>query len=80
MAGLNLTGTAGVSGYGSAGVAAALPASYAASAAGATISSRAYGVGSDSGNGGPRTAAWGSTSAGLIGIALIVYLWWSLPR
>lgn len=76
MAGLNLTGTAGVN----AGVAAALPPSYAGSSAGATISARAYGVGSDSSNAGPGTAAWGSTAVGVAGMLLLVYLWWSLPR
>lgn len=83
MAGLNLTGSAklGASyGLGGSGVSAALPPSYAGSAAGATISSRAYGVGSDASNAGPRTAAWGATAAGVVGTALLVYLWWSLPR
>lgn len=67
------------SGMGSAGVASAVPPSYAGSPAGATISARAYGVGS-SGSGGPRTAALGGCIAGVAGIAVLVYLWWSLPR
>ena len=78
MAGLNLTARAGVAG--SAGVNAALPPSYASSAAGATISSRAYGVGSNAGYTGPRTAAWGCVSAGVAGVVLLGWLWYSLPR
>lgn len=81
MAGLNLTGKLGVSyGMGGSGVNAALPPSYAGSAAGATISSRAYGVGSDGSNCGPRTAAYGTVATGIIAVGLLVYLWWSLPR
>jgi hypothetical protein len=78
MAGLNLTGRA--YGYASAGVATGLPPSYAGSNAGATISSRAYGVGSMGPNSGPRTAAYGTTVAGVAGAMLLLYLWWSLPR
>lgn len=82
MAGLNLNSSFSASRGnvgGSAGVAAALPPSYAASAAGATISARAYGVGSNNGAG-PRTAALGGTIAGVAGAAVLLYLWWTLPR
>jgi hypothetical protein len=72
MPGLRLTGSAGV--Y------AGVPPSYAASPTGATISSRAYGVGSAGPNAGPRTCGYGVTLAGALGTALLVYLWWSLPR
>lgn len=78
MPGLNLTGKATVAG--SAGVAAALPPSYAASSSGATISARAYGVGSDGPNAGPKTAAWGGVTTGLVAMAVLAYLWYSLPR
>lgn len=78
MPGLNLTGKAAV--MGSAGVSAALPPSYAASSSGATISARAYGVGSDGPDAGPKTAAWGGVATGLVSMALLVYLWYSLPR
>lgn len=78
MAGLNLMGGAG--GSMSAGVYAASPPSMAGSTRAATISSRAYGVGSDGPNCGPRTAAWGTVGAGLAGVAVLLYLWWSLPR
>lgn len=83
MPGLNfrLSGGAGTGGFmGGSGVAAALPPSYAGSSAGATISARAYGVGSDTGTGGPATPALGATIAGLTGIALMLYLWYSLPH
>lgn len=81
MAGLNLRAGAGATGYvGGSGVSAALPPSYAASAAGATISSRAYGVGSLGSNGGPATAALGGTLAAVIGTLVLVGLWWTLPR
>jgi hypothetical protein len=81
MAGLNLTGRASASASGSAGVNAALPPSYAASAAGATISARAYGIGSDTaGDAGSKLPAWGGISVGGVAIALLVYLWYSLPR
>jgi hypothetical protein len=78
MAGLNLSRYG--NGFAGSGVTAALPPSYAASSAGATISARAYGVGSAGDNCGPRTAAYGATGIGLLGIATLVYLWWSLPR
>jgi len=79
MPGLNLTGRATVGG--SAGVAAALPPSYAASAAGATISARAYGIGSDTaGDAGAKLPAWGGISVGAIATVVLVYLWYSLPR
>lgn len=79
MPGLNLTGRASVGAQ--AGVNAALPPSYAASAAGATISARAYGVGSDTaGDPGPRLAAWGGISIGALATAALVFIWYSLPR
>lgn len=78
MAGLNLTARGG--GYASAGVSAGLPASYGASNAGATISSRAYGIGSDGPNTGPATASVATTVAGVVGALLLGFIWYSLPR
>lgn len=78
MPGLNLSAKATL---GSSGVAAALPPSYAGSPAGATISARAYGVGSDGdSSGGPKTPAWGSVTVGVVSLAVLVYLWYSLPH
>lgn len=78
MAGLNLTAKATL---GPSGVSAALPPSYAGSSAGATISARAYGVGSDGGSdGGPKTPAWGAVTIGVAATALLMYLWYSLPH
>lgn len=78
MSGLNLMGSG--TGTLSAGVYAATPPSMAGSPAAATISSRAYGVGSDGPSTGPRTAAYGTVLAGVAGVGLLLYLWWSLPR
>lgn len=74
MAGLNL----GLGG--GAGVYSSLPPSAAASPAGATISARAYGIGSGNMEGGSRIAFFGVTGVGIASTALLVYLWYSLPR
>lgn len=68
---LNLMGTAGVQ--------AALPPSYAGTSDGATLSSRAYGVGSST-DAGPRTAAYGSVGIAIGSLILLVFVWHTLPR
>lgn len=75
MAGLSLGASLGY-----AGPAAALPPSYAQERSGATISSRAYGIAGASTGSGPSVAAYGSVGTGLVATALLVYLWYSLPR
>lgn len=72
MAGLLLTGGSnlGVTGSASSG------------AGPATISDRAYGINSGlgTGDGGPKTAGYGTISAGALGVVVLVFLWYSLPR
>jgi hypothetical protein len=49
--------------------------------AGATISSRAYGIAGQSGYGGGRTtAAYGSMAVTAVSTVALVWLWWTLPR
>lgn len=46
-----------------------------------TIAQAAYGISGGGGSDiGPRTAAVGSVAIGIASLALLVYLWWSLPR
>lgn len=46
-----------------------------------TISGRAFGVYSQQAQGiGPRTAGFGTVALGIAGAAVLVYLWYSLPR
>jgi hypothetical protein len=73
MAGLNLNL------MGSAGVQAALPPSMSGTDAGQTLSSRAYGVGASDAVG-PKTAAYGSVGIAIGSLALLVFIWHSLPR
>ncbi len=75
MAGLQLGGSLGF-----AVPAAALPPSYAQERSGATISSRAYGIAGESAGGGPKTAAYGSVGVGIFATALLVWVWYTLPR
>lgn len=75
MAGLNLRG-GGQAGAGvgfTAGTAASP-----ASAAGSTVTQQAYGVTADST--GPSTAKNGTVIAGLAGVGLLLFLWYTLPR
>lgn len=59
----------------------ALPPSYAGTAAGGTISSRAYGITSGTGATVPGTrAAYGSMAVSLGAVAFLTWLWWTLPR
>ena len=60
----------------SSGVAAANPPSQ----AGTTITSQAFGVGSGADVSQPGTAAKGSIAVGVGAMALLVWLWWTLPR
>lgn len=61
--------------------AATLPPSYSQEPGGGTISSRAYGIaGASSGSTGANTAAYGSVGVGVAATALLVWLWYSLPR
>ena len=46
-----------------------------------TIAQKAYGIqGSGVADSGPATAGFGSVTVGIVAIAALVYLWWSLPR
>lgn len=56
------------------------PASANPSTANATIGQAAYGINGSGVGLGPRTAAYGGVGMGVASIALLVYLWWSLPR
>ena len=46
---------------------------------GKTISQQAYGVSSGV-NIGPKRAAIGSVSVGVLALATMIFIWWSLPR
>lgn len=68
MAGLLLNGSMGVS-------------SAAAPSGPTTIGSQAYGVGSDTSSyAGPKTAAIGGISTGMVAAGILLFLWYSLPR
>lgn len=73
MPGLNLRAAGGL------GVAASLPPSYAEAPAPTSISARAYGINAG-GNQGSATPAYGAVGAGIAATALLVWLWYSLPR
>lgn len=75
MPGLSLGASAGF-----AVPAAALPPSYSQEPAGSTISARAYGIAEASAGGGRPVAGTGSVGVGLAATALLVWLWYSLPR
>ena len=72
MAGLSLN----VGGYGTAG-SGALP--VAANNPSSTITQKAFGV-STGAEGQSRVPAYGSVGLGLLGAAVLVWLWYSLPR
>lgn len=76
MAGLNLS----MGAYGGSMSQGAVPAAAGVSPGAPTISQRAFGVGSLNQSIGPRTAGLGTVALGMIGAAVLVYLWWSLPR
>jgi hypothetical protein len=73
MSGLSL----GVGGYGSA--AASLPTA-AGSPTGSNVNQAAFGIGTSQTAEGPRTAGLGTVGLGLVGTAVIVWLWYTLPR
>jgi len=74
MSGLNLKVYGGAMGQGAVPVAAGQPGS-------GTITQKAFGVYSQqSGQVGPRTAAFGTVGLAVAGAAILVYLWYSLPR
>lgn len=50
------------------------------SAAGTTITQAAYGPASGAIAGGPATALLGTVGAGVGAIAILAWLWWTLPR
>jgi hypothetical protein len=66
-------------GYGANG--AAVPAAAIASpqASGLTVGQKAFGITAGGGSG-PRTAAYGTISAGVISLGILIFMWWSLPR
>lgn len=78
MAGLNLN----VGGYGSAGSAqlASVPAAAQSPTGPTTIGTRAFGIGTSQTDVGPRTAGLGTVALGIVGAAVLAYLWYSLPR
>jgi hypothetical protein len=45
-----------------------------------TIAQAAYGISGSGLGSGPRTAGFGSTAVGMVAIASLVFIWWSLPR
>lgn len=74
MAGLSL----GVGGYGGAGyIPAAVP--VASNSASSNISQAAFGI-SSGGMGGPRTAGLGTVGVAIGATAVLVWLWYTLPR
>jgi hypothetical protein len=73
MAGLSLR-TAGSAGFAPASV------PVAANAPSSNIAQRAYGVQANGLNGMSRVPAYGSVALGLAGAAVLVWLWYSLPR
>lgn len=80
MAGLNLRGGAGFGATASNGAGGLYPVPAGASPSGpSTAAAAAYGP-VTGGATGPRTAAIGAGTAGLLAAALLLYLWWSLPR
>lgn len=50
------------------------------SMSGTTITQAAYGPASGATAGGPQTALLGTVGAGVAAIAVLVWLWWTLPR
>ena len=50
------------------------------SAAGTTITSNAYGPASGADMPGSNNAFFGTVGAGLVGIAVLAFVWYSLPR
>ena len=77
MSGLSLS----MGAYGGSMSQGAVPVAAGVSPGAPTISQKAFGVFSQqSGAVGPRTAGFGTVALGLAGAAVLVYLWWSLPR
>lgn len=57
------------------------PASASPSTANSSIAQAAYGVNGDGTNGnGKTTAMYGSITVGVLAVAGLMYLWWSLPH
>lgn len=75
MSGLSL----GTGGYGSF-QAASLPAQAGNPAGPSTIGAKAFGITTSQTDVGPRTAGFGAVALGIAGAAILVYLWYSLPR
>jgi hypothetical protein len=48
-------------------------------ASGLTVGQQAFGI-SAGGSAGPRTAFYGTVGGGALALALLVFIWWSLPR
>lgn len=49
-------------------------------ATGSTIAARGFGITASPGSGGPRTAHWGVVGGAAVSTALLVCMWFSLPR
>ena len=80
MPGLNLRGDAGFGATASSGGGGLFPVPSGASSTGpSTAAAAAYGP-VTGGATGPRTAAIGAGSEGVLAAVLLLYLWWSLPR
>lgn len=76
MAGLNLS----MGAFGGSMSQGAVPVAAGVSPGAPTIGQKAFGVMSANQSVGPRTAGFGTVALGLAGAAILVYLWWSLPR
>ena len=50
------------------------------SASGTTITQQAFGPASGADVAGPATAFYGTVGSGVVALAVLAYLWWSLPR
>jgi hypothetical protein len=69
----------GVGGYGVGYASAATPVA-ANQPDGTTINQKAFGIGTSQTAAGPKTAGFGTVGLGLAGAAVLVWLWWTLPR
>jgi hypothetical protein len=47
---------------------------------GSSIAARGFGITANIGSAGPRTAHWGVLGAAGVSTALLLYMWYSLPR
>jgi hypothetical protein len=79
MSGLNLAAGGYAGGGAYAGAAGSMPTA-ANQPTGTTISRQAFGIRSGVESCGPRTAGLGSAAIGVASAAVLLWLWWTLPR